>query len=173
MICTCSPNDPWSFAAAYSRLYFINRSGWNSSLQYTTVLNIVTTVLAPFMHMFFPGAIHLCLRFIKLLIVVCTNNRMLFFYQQIISVHVLSCICVFLVTAMYAWVYYVVRGCEDVMYTIHSVLNRPTVHDVRRKSSAVFSAITQHKLSNGVISQLTTNYKTSYFGTNTQIPGNN
>jgi len=33
---------------------------------------------------------------------VSTNKRMLFFYHQIISVHVLSCIYVFLVAAMYA-----------------------------------------------------------------------
>jgi len=37
-------------------IHFINRSGWKSSLQYTTVLNITATAIAPSMRMLFPEA---------------------------------------------------------------------------------------------------------------------
>jgi len=92
-------NDPWSLAASHSPIPFINWSTWNSSLHYAMVRNIVATVLTPSKRVLFTSTIYVRLCFIKVIVVAPLSVC----FSIIATLRVLSCICAFLVTAIYAF----------------------------------------------------------------------
>jgi len=100
-------------------MHFTNRSAWNSSQQYKTVLNIIATVVSPPMRVFCPSATYLYLCFIKV-IALAPLSVDLCFSITATYVRVLSSVCVFLV-ARCARVHSVAYGSKDITVSTANV----------------------------------------------------